>query len=238
MTDTDGTPKKSTPRKVAAKKSSPPAKKAAPAAAKKSTTAKKAATSASNAALTTKKAAAPKKPVTGQARKPTGAESGSTKRKAVKKTVSGTSTKKPSRLDAAREKARSAPGSKFFLNARKRAQKILDDPEALKKVADESYKSGASRSGPFAAVMDDFRALVRLVVAYARGNYRDIPADSLLLVVAGLIYVVSPIDLIPDAIPVMGFADDAAVIGWVIKSVRGELDSFRAWELGQEDSGH
>ena len=110
---------------------------------------------------------------------------------------------------------------------------MIDDPEALKRVADEAYSSGASRSGPFTAVMDEFRTLVRLVVAYARGNYRDIPPASLVTVVAGLVYVVSPLDLIPDPIPVLGFSDDAVVIGWVIKSVREELDAFRAWELGQ-----
>jgi uncharacterized membrane protein YkvA (DUF1232 family) len=142
-------------------------------------------------------------------------------------------SKKGSRLGAAQELARSAPMSKYFARARTRARKMLDDPEALKRVADESYSSGASRSGPFAAVMDDFRTLVRLVVAYARGNYRDIPPDSLALVVAGLVYVVSPLDLLPDAVPVVGFMDDAVVIGWVIKSVRQELDEFRAWELGR-----
>lgn len=124
--------------------------------------------------------------------------------------------------------------SKYFSNARTRAKKMLDDPEALRKVADQSYRSGASRSGPFTAVLDDFRTLVRLVVAYARGNYRDIPSESLAVVVGGLIYVVSPIDLIPDSIPGLGFMDDAAVMGWVIKHVHEELDQFRAWELGQE----
>ena len=142
-------------------------------------------------------------------------------------------SKKGSRLDASRELARSAPMSKYFANTRARAQKMLDDPEALRRVADESYRSGASRSGPFAAVMDDFRTLVRLVVAYARGNYRDIPPDSLAAVVACLLYVASPIDLIPDAVPVLGLMDDAVVVGYVIKSVRQELDTFRAWEVGQ-----
>jgi uncharacterized membrane protein YkvA (DUF1232 family) len=123
--------------------------------------------------------------------------------------------------------------SKYFTKTQSRARKMLDDPEALQRMAAESDRSGASRSGPFAAVMDDFRALVRLVVAYARGNYRDIPPDSLAVVVGGLLYVVSPLDLIPDVLPGIGFLDDAAVIGWVIKSVRDELDAFRAWELGQ-----
>ena len=91
------------------------------------------------------------------------------------------------------------------------------------------------RSGPFEAVLDDFRALIRLVVAYARGHYRQISPDALVVVVGGLIYVVSPVDLIPDAIPVVGLLDDATVIAWVIKTVRGELDSFREWEAGAED---
>ena len=50
--------------------------------------------------------------------------------------------------------------------------------------------------------------------------------------VAGLIYVVSPVDAIPDPIPVAGYLDDAAVIAWIIKSVRDELDAFREWEVG------
>jgi len=179
------------------------------------------------------------------------AESGSTpvrkapvKKTAAKRAAPGTAARKSaarkspasnrgSRLDAARELARSAPMSNYFANARARAQRMLDDPEALRRVADESYRSGASRSGPFAAVMDDFRTLVRLVVAYARDNYRDIPPESLALVVAGLVYVVSPIDLLPDAVPALGFMDDTVVVAWVIKSVRQELDAFRAWEIGQ-----
>ncbi len=176
--------------------------------------------------------------------KKTAAKKSTAKKTAAKEAAPGTAakksaarksptSKKASRLDAGRELARSAPMSTYFANARARARKILDDPEALKRVADESYRSGASRSGPFAAVMDDFRAAVRLVVAYARGNYRDIPPDSLALVVAGLVYVVSPLDLVPDAVPVIGYMDDAVVVGWVIKSVREELDAFRAWEVGQ-----
>lgn len=91
------------------------------------------------------------------------------------------------------------------------------------------------RSGSFAGVLDDFQSLIRLVVAYARGFYREIHVDKLVIVVAGLIYVVSPIDVIPDAIVGAGFLDDAAVIGWVIKLVRDELDAFREWEAGVTD---
>jgi uncharacterized membrane protein YkvA (DUF1232 family) len=134
-----------------------------------------------------------------------------------------------------RAAAAGAAGSKFFRGAQKKAAKIVEDPKKLRKIAEEAAQSGAARSGTFTAVVDDFRALIRLVVAYARGHYRETPVDQLVFIVAGLIYVVSPIDLIPDAIAGVGLMDDAAVIGAVIKSVRSELDAFRQWELGASD---
>jgi hypothetical protein len=125
--------------------------------------------------------AAPKKAAAKQSARATTGTKAAPNKAAAKGPAPATATKEAtpqkspagargSRLNAARDLARSAPMSKYFSNARARARKMLDDPEALKRVADESYRSGASRSGPFASVMDDFRTLVRLVVAYARGN--------------------------------------------------------------------
>lgn len=133
------------------------------------------------------------------------------------------------------DKAGSAAGSKFFKRATDRAKRIAGDPDKLRDISEKASRSSALRSGPFSSVVDDFRALIRLVVAYARGFYRQIPLDKLVVVVAGLIYVVSPVDVIPDVVPGVGFLDDAAVIAWVIKAVREELDAFREWEAGVTD---
>jgi uncharacterized membrane protein YkvA (DUF1232 family) len=135
----------------------------------------------------------------------------------------------------AQAKARSAASSRFFKRATDRARRIANDPEKLREIAEKADRTSMLRSGPFAAVLDEFRVLIRLVVAYARGHYRQIALDKLVLVVGGLIYVVSPLDAIPDAIPGIGFLDDASVIAWVIKSVREELDAFRQWEVGLTD---
>jgi uncharacterized membrane protein YkvA (DUF1232 family) len=39
-----------------------------------------------------------------------------------------------------------------------------------------------------------------------------------------------PVDLIPDFILTLGFVDDAALIGWIISSVKTDIDSFLQWE--------
>jgi len=39
-----------------------------------------------------------------------------------------------------------------------------------------------------------------------------------------------PFDLIPDFILTLGFVDDVALIGWIISSVKSDIDSFLLWE--------
>jgi uncharacterized membrane protein YkvA (DUF1232 family) len=178
----------------------------------------------------------------GPAAKKAAAKKAAAKKTAAKKTSTkkATAKKPPAKKTAAKKAAitkvptphgATIRASKFFKKARKRAKKVIDDPKAMRKVAEEASRTANSRTGPFQAVLDDFRTLIRLVVAYSRGHYRKIPPDQLAIVVAGLIYVVSPIDLIPDFLP-GGYVDDALVIGWVIKTVRAELDAFREWEEG------
>lgn len=50
------------------------------------------------------------------------------------------------------------------------------------------------------------------------------------MIVGGFLYLISPIDAISDFIPVLGLVDDAAVLAWVLRRVRAELDTFRDWE--------
>jgi uncharacterized membrane protein YkvA (DUF1232 family) len=68
---------------------------------------------------------------------------------------------------------------------------------------------------------------------YQRGEYRDMAMPKLLIIVAALIYFVSPFDVIPDWIPVLGHIDDAFVVSLALKSVRAELDTFMAWETAR-----
>jgi uncharacterized membrane protein YkvA (DUF1232 family) len=46
-----------------------------------------------------------------------------------------------------------------------------------------------------------------------------------------VIYFVSPIDFIPDFIPVAGFIDDALVVSLALNQVKADLDAFMAWEM-------
>ena len=81
-----------------------------------------------------------------------------------------------------------------------------------------------------AEVKEKFFILGRIVKAYAQGHYRAVPWKAMLTVVAAIIYFVSPIDLIPDFIPVTGLTDDVGVLLWVYNSVGKEVNEFLSWE--------
>ncbi|WP_194774250.1 YkvA family protein [Pararhodonellum marinum] len=71
---------------------------------------------------------------------------------------------------------------------------------------------------------------IRMVKAHSKGEYKGISNRSLGLLVLALVYFISPVDLIPDFIPVIGYVDDLSVILAVFKSVQTDIEKFLEWE--------
>jgi len=70
----------------------------------------------------------------------------------------------------------------------------------------------------------------RMASAYATGKYRSVPWQTVMTMLAAIIYFLNPLDLIPDFIPLMGLTDDFGVLLWVYNSISGEIDKFLTWE--------
>ncbi|HLD67983.1 MAG TPA: YkvA family protein [Pseudomonas sp.] len=102
-------------------------------------------------------------------------------------------------------------------------------PSLLIAVARKSGRQGLRLD----AMKEDLRLLQGLCLAWWRGEYRAINPKALLAIVAALLYFLSPVDAIPDWLPVMGFVDDIGVLAWLMSTWRAELDAFRAWRAGR-----
>jgi uncharacterized membrane protein YkvA (DUF1232 family) len=119
-----------------------------------------------------------------------------------------------------------------FSQAVKSARSYVTSPARLRSLAQEAADKAASL--PKEAFKDTWtylQAMLRLIRAYARGDYRRVPATTLLVIVAALIYIVNPFDFIPDWIPGLGLLDDAFVLGLAIAKTKQTLDEFMAWEM-------
>ena len=106
-----------------------------------------------------------------------------------------------------------------------KASEYIHTPEKIQKLIPE-IKNYVAKNG-----LKDIKDKVYLIIDYLKdissGKYQDYSAKSLLMLVAGMIYLLAPLDVVPDILPMMGFADDAAVIAWLLKEMNEELDKYK-----------
>lgn len=116
--------------------------------------------------------------------------------------------------------------------SRSRAERVMENPGRVQKLlASVMSKSASLRSaGMVPELLRKIQPLVRMVKCYASKEYREVPWQTIVLAAAALIYFLSPFDAIADFIPVLGFADDLAVVSAVLASISQDIDAFTAWE--------
>jgi len=93
-------------------------------------------------------------------------------------------------------------------------------------------KEAISHKGFVKKIPDIFR----MIKMWKKGAY-PVNSIDIILPLLGLVYVISPIDLLPEvAIPVLGVLDDLAVLSLTIPKLVKEVDKFLLWEAEKEYS--
>lgn len=123
--------------------------------------------------------------------------------------------------------------AKAELNRRARNFRPEDMEDVIsneRRMTERARKSGALRE--MADTISDFFGMVR---DYASRKYTEVPIRTIAAIVGALLYFISPIDLIPDFIPILGFTDDAAVLALCLKMCRDDVLEYRKWKSGRHD---
>lgn len=97
------------------------------------------------------------------------------------------------------------------------ADKVLDNEEKI-----ESIMNNETLREYMNNIKNYFMMLKDLVT----GKYKNIPVGTISAIIGTLLYVLSPVDLIPDLIPVVGFLDDAAVLALCVKLTQYDVDQY------------
>ena len=129
----------------------------------------------------------------------------------------------PGRISAI-TKAIAAKFREFTANA---ADLLKDDSkiEPILLKVDEKFQS-VPKDGDKLRYIPDMILLVR---SYILKQYTDIAFEHILMILAGLLYFLSPVDVLPDAIPLVGLIDDIAVIAFLITACQEDLDRYMLW---------
>lgn len=90
------------------------------------------------------------------------------------------------------------------------------------------------KSGKLRRFGTDIRLMFSMLRDYWQGNYREVPWKSIAAIAGALIYVLNPLDLIPDLLLGIGFLDDAGVVAACLAFVESDLLRYAAWKEQSE----
>ena len=123
--------------------------------------------------------------------------------------------------------------NKFFQKAKKRAASIVNDHDKLNQVLDstkEKLDEIHLEDTKIYRLGERLRVIARMIKATVKGQYKEVPWKTIMMFVAGMIYFIMPLDLLPDFIPVTGFIDDFTVIMLISGAFKQDIDDFLLWE--------
>ncbi|MBL4608436.1 MAG: DUF1232 domain-containing protein, partial [Pseudomonadales bacterium] len=109
------------------------------------------------------------------------------------------------------------------------------DHHNVERIVEQASAKARSEQRRLKDGIDDLGLLLRMLKAWAGRRYTAVPLRSVTMALGAVMYFLMPLDFIPDFIFGSGFLDDLAVIGFVIQSVRKDLDLFREWESSAEE---
>jgi uncharacterized membrane protein YkvA (DUF1232 family) len=98
----------------------------------------------------------------------------------------------------------------------------------------EIVKNNIIRFGLLTRLFQDLRLLIPLIKDYWKGTYRDVSVKSLVIFGVALVYIISPIDLVPDYILGIGQIDDAVILGLALYFLEKDLRRYKEWKSSGE----
>ncbi len=114
-------------------------------------------------------------------------------------------------------------------NLRNKANDLYDDRGKISSLL-QKVKKMVEGNKELRSLFDDLKVLTELIKDYYSGRYKNLTKGSIILVLISLIYLVNPMDIVPDFM-LGGFIDDAAVIAYILKKLTTEVNAYKLWKV-------
>lgn len=85
------------------------------------------------------------------------------------------------------------------------------------------------------STLSDLPLMISMIKAWIKKEYTVVSPKVIACLVGAVIYLIKKKDLISDSIPIIGHADDLAVLGLALKLSEKELKAFAEWRDAQAD---
>ena len=115
-----------------------------------------------------------------------------------------------------------------------KAQELIREPSKIDDVLLQLEKK-LQDVPAIGQTLSDLSVMISMVKGYITKEYSDVSPKVIATLVGAFIYLVKKKDIIPDDIPVIGIADDLAVLGLALKLSEPELNAYKAFREGKNE---
>lgn len=115
---------------------------------------------------------------------------------------------------------------------KKKAERLLKNKESTQKVLSKAkWLCDMLCNLPFLGkLFDEVAIFCELIMDYCQGLYSRIPLATVISLLAAIIYFVSPADMLPDTLPVIGLLDDATILQIVKMAAKKDIENYNSWK--------
>ena len=118
-------------------------------------------------------------------------------------------------------------------NGKQKAESIIGDPSQIDALLGQLQDKLKDLPGEAAKQFANVPLMASMVKSYVSKEYTEVSPKVVIALVSAFLYLVKSKDLIPDYIPVIGLADDLAVVAIALAICQPELEAYSQWR----DSG-
>lgn len=115
-----------------------------------------------------------------------------------------------------------------------KAKSMIGSPLLIQSKIDEAWEKGKNLDPHLRDLMENLEVFIDIIKDYFSGKYREVDQKTIVFLLAGILYFINPLDVIPDILPLIGFTDDAAVLVFILGRVKGEIEKYKLWKLNQK----
>jgi len=88
-------------------------------------------------------------------------------------------------------------------------------------------------------ILEKYASLAKLMLKmlkdYKNGIYTEVPRFTIGSIIFSLLYVLNPLDIVPDFIPVLGYIDDLTVLSFALRFIETDLHIYLDWKIEEAD---
>ena len=112
--------------------------------------------------------------------------------------------------------------------------KIDDNDVSIAMDSQDKVDDKINNSGLLQKYSELAKLMYGMLKDYRRGVYNKVPWFTIATVAFSFLYILNPLDIIPDFIPGLGYIDDMAIFTFGLRFIESDLHNYLDWKIEEE----